>query len=353
MKRLKGMYSHLPTWLQPGILTDNKHELILENGSSATSLPSTGGDSFTATYAVFDEFDISRNQDGLMKSAKPTITNGGKLTMLSRPDKNRPQTQFKKIFKAATKGLNDYAWVFLPWHVHPGRDAAWYESERRDIQTRTGSEDELHEQYPETIEQALAPNYAALVYPTFSETENVTKEAEYNPAWPVYWGVDDGMVYGQGPGHQDYHPRIVELFQITNIGKIHVFSEYVVCNEPDFNKTIDDILEWGYPEPELASVDSSATVFRSTLSNRGISNIGATHDIYEGIKNVRRFIFAGNQRLLLIHPRCKHLIREMASYKNDAKSTQSKTGERKPLKLDDHGPDALRYGLWRFRLNEV
>ena len=54
-------------------------------------------------------------------------------------------------------------------------------------------------------------------------------------------------------------------------------------------------------------------------------------------------------RLLKIHPRCKNLIRELQTYRYDERSRSVEAGEPKPLKLDDHGPDALRYLLWNFR----
>lgn len=347
-ERLKGMYKRLPGWMQAEAVTvDSKHEFALSNGSRAKAFPATAGDSYTATLVILDEFDIVQNQGQLLRSVKPTIANGGQMVMLSRPDKNRPQTQFKKTFKAAQAGTNDFFPVFLPWYVHPKRDADWYEAQRRDIVTRTGSEDELHEQYPETVEQALAANYAALVYPTFS-AENVSEEAEYNESWPVWWGVDDGYAFGQGPGHYDYHPRVVLLGQFTPIGGLNIFAEYYECLIPDYNLTIDTVEGWGYPTPELVSVDSSASMFRAAFNLRGLHNIGATHKVEEGIKNLRRLICDANDvRLLKIHPRCQNLIREMEGYKNDESSTQSKTGERKPMKLDDHGPDALRYLAWR------
>ncbi len=348
--RLKGMYERLPEWFKAGsVIVDSKHEFALSNGSRAKAFPATAGDSYTASLVILDEFDIVQDQGALLRSVKPTIATGGQMVMLSRPDKNRPQTQFKKTFKAAQAGTNDFFPVFLPWYVHPGRDDDWYEAQRRDIQTRTGSEDELHEQYPETVEQALAANFAALVYPTFS-AENITEDAEYNEAWSVWWGVDDGYAYGQGPGHYDYHPRVVLLGQFTPIGGLNIFAEYYECLIPDYNMTIDTVLEWGYPSSELVCVDSSASMFRAALSMRSIQNVGATHKVEEGIKNLRRLICDANGvRLLKVHPRCVNLIREMSGYKNDENSIQSKTGERKVMKLDDHGPDALRYLAWRLR----
>ena len=73
----------------------------------------------------------------------------------------------------------------------------------------------------------------------------------------------------------------------------------------------------------------------------------ATHKVQEGIKNVRRLICDGQGvRLLRIHPRCKNLTSELQSYHYDDGSKVAVVGEQKPAKLDDHGPDCLRYMTW-------
>lgn len=155
--RLKGMYQRLPPWMQArAVVSDSKHEWVLSNGSRAKALPTTAGDSYTATLVICDEFDLIADQDRIMRSVKPTIDNGGRMILLSRPDKSRPMTRFKAIYRAAKAKLNEWADVFLPWYVHPGRDQAWYEAQKNDIQTATGSTDDLFEQYPETDAQALA-----------------------------------------------------------------------------------------------------------------------------------------------------------------------------------------------------
>jgi hypothetical protein len=95
--------------------------------------------------------------DRLMRAVKPTIDGGGRMVLLSRADKTRPLSPFKRIYEGATKKQNEWAPIFLPWDVRPGRDAAWYEGQRRDILARTGAVDDLHEQYPATDVEALAP----------------------------------------------------------------------------------------------------------------------------------------------------------------------------------------------------
>lgn len=164
-ERLKGMYRRLPAWLQArAVATNSKHEFALSNGSRALSFPSNGGDSYTATLVIADEFDLVTDQARLLGGMKPTIDNGGRLILLSRPDKSRPQTPFKAIYRAAKNGANAYFPIFLPWDAHPRRDAAWYAAQKQDAMSQAGalSEDapgaldDLHEQYPATDAEALS-----------------------------------------------------------------------------------------------------------------------------------------------------------------------------------------------------
>ncbi len=189
------------------------------------------------------------------------------------------------------------------------------------------------------------------VYPDFDPLYNVTEDAEYNPdVGPVFWGVDDGYAYGSGPGTSGYHPRVILFGQMTAQGGLNVFNEYYRCGVADYYQTIDDAFDMGYPPPELSFVDSSAAMLRGALSQRNVYNAGATHKVTEGIRNLRRMILDGQGvRLLKIHPRCVQLIGELQSYLYNERSTAAQSGEPVPLKLDDHGPDALRYMAWHLK----
>ncbi len=185
------------------------------------------------------------------------------------------------------------------------------------------------------------------IYSNWSSTENVTTDAEYNPDKEVWWGVDDGYVYGDGPGYANYHPRVVLFFQDNELGGVNIFDEYVACGETH-EQTIDNVLALPYRRQSLSWVDGSAAMFRGELSKKGLPNANGTHVVVEGIKNVRQFILDGNGvRLLRVHPRCSNLIFEMSEYRSD--SRKAKTGELVPLKVSDHSQDALRYGLWQKR----
>jgi hypothetical protein len=189
-----------------------------------------------------------------------------------------------------------------------------------------------------------------VVYDNFSMDEggNVTENADYNPAWPVVWGVDDGYARGEGRGSVSYHPRVFLLGQFTPTGGLNIFHEYSATLEVE-ETSLKAVLDLGFPRPEIAYVDSSAAQLKARIWSMGIQTIGATHVVTEGIKNVRRLICDGNGvRQLRIHPRCVETIGEFQSY-SYGDSAASLNGERKPLKLNDHGLDAVRYMSTRLR----
>jgi hypothetical protein len=156
--RLRGMFDNLPAWIRTGhkISTGSGHEWILSNKSAVRAFPTSAGDGYVSTLAIVDEADLSPDLNKLLRSVKPTIDNGGKLILLSRVDKSQPESEFKNIYRGAQAEENGWHSIFLPWHAHPGRDEAWYERQRRDILSRTGSLDDLHEQYPASDKEALS-----------------------------------------------------------------------------------------------------------------------------------------------------------------------------------------------------
>lgn len=187
-----------------------------------------------------------------------------------------------------------------------------------------------------------------VVFPNW-DMANVTTEAEYDPALDLYWAVDDGYVRGEGPGTASYHPRVILFMQPTATGGVNVVDEYYATGELS-ETTIANARAKLYKPPDRAYVDSSAAELKGRLWNDGIMTIGATHPVSEGIKNLRTLICdARDIRLFRIHPRCGNLNRELSSYRYDDASRIATIGEPKPLKIDDHGPDAARYGTYHMR----
>lgn len=157
-ERARGVYNRLPEWLRSEEMApDSTMTWALRNGSVARGFPTTGGDSYTASLAIVDEADLAPDLNKLMRSVKPTIDGGGQMILLSRSDKSKPESEFKRIYRAAKAKLTPWHPIFLPWYVRPERTQEWYEAQRTDILQRTGSLDDLCEQYPATDTEALSP----------------------------------------------------------------------------------------------------------------------------------------------------------------------------------------------------
>lgn len=222
-ERLKGMWRRLPEFLTAGIavLTDNDHEWALSNGSIVRAFPTTAGDSYTASLAVVDEADLVPDLNRLMRAVKPTIDNGGRMILLSRADKSRPQSEFKAIYRAAKQRLTDWVAVFLPWFVHPKRDQAWYDAQRAEVQQRTGSLDDLHEQYPATDVEALAAR---------------TLDKRIAPEWLANcYAERDPIAASQLPGAAPAIPGL-QVYQLPQPG-----ARYALGGDPaEGNPTSDD-----------------------------------------------------------------------------------------------------------------
>jgi PBSX family phage terminase large subunit len=92
--------------------------------------------------------------------------------------------------------------------------------------------------------------------------------------------------------------------------------------------------------PRYTVVDPSATSFRVQLHADGIASWAADNAVLDGIRLVSTLLSAG---LLRISKACPALIEEIPGYSWDEKA-QAK-GEDKPIKIADHGVDALRYGV--------
>lgn len=228
----------------------------------------------------------------------------------------------------------------------PWQTDAYYEQERGVL-----DDDEFNR-----IHRNKWSRWGGLVYPNFDATKgaNVTDEADYHPSkGSVYWGGDDGFAEGKGPGHASYHPRVILLAQRNYLGGLDIFDEYYKTRVANYQPSIEEVLERGYPRPEAAYVDSSAQKWIWILWNEyDIYTVGATHEVAEGIKHLRSLICDANGvRKLRIHPRCVNLIRELSRYRlSNPDSVQSKGGEQTPLKVDDHGPDAARYLAYPLRM---
>lgn len=158
LRRLTEMHARLPAFLSATVSAANQHALSLASGASAMAFATTAraGRSYTATFVVIDEADYVLNLQALLNATKPTIDAGGQLVLLSTADKAKPESTFKKIYRAARCGPSNYVPVFHGWQARPGRTQAWYDAEAASSLAQTGSLDHLWQEYPATDTEALA-----------------------------------------------------------------------------------------------------------------------------------------------------------------------------------------------------
>ncbi len=128
----------------------------------------------------------------------------------------------------------------------------------------------------------------------------------------------------------------------------YYWDSRVEGTEKDNSQYADDLLEfvrgvelW----PTNVVIDPSAASFKIELRNRGlhaketVETINADNNVIEGIRKVNTLM---TRRRIHFHKSMEHTIKEMTSYVWDDKALQS-SGKEKPVKVADHGPDAVRY----------
>lgn len=92
--------------------------------------------------------------------------------------------------------------------------------------------------------------------------------------------------------------------------------------------------------PHYLVVDPAAASFRTQLHRDGMSPVLANNAVLDGIRLVSSLFAMGK---LKIHRSCTALIAELPGYAWDDAAAQH--GEDKPVKVDDHGCDSLRYSV--------
>ena len=130
LSRLQLAYEHLPKWLQQGVVTWNKGNIEVENGSkviaAATSSSAVRGSSFNIIF--LDEFaHVPQNiADQFFTSVYPTISSGEstKVLIVSTP---LGLNMFYKMWVEAEEGRSDYVPIEVHWSEMPGRDNKWKE----------------------------------------------------------------------------------------------------------------------------------------------------------------------------------------------------------------------------------
>ena len=150
------------------------------------------------------------------------------------------------------------------------------------------------------------------------------KEFDIDPQWDKYIGVDLGVVHATA---------LIGIYHDTINDIIYINWEFHETNI-DSNEIIEELTRRDIQRDHVIAVDPSCKDAIMRMRKAGLNAISANNSVNEGIRVVKSYL----KGKCFIHPRCVKLIKELSSYRY-------KKTEEKPVKHDDDGVDAMRYGI--------
>ena len=132
-------YENLPMWMQQGIVTWNKGNVELENGSkiiaAATSSSAIRGGAFNIVFLDEFAFVPTNIAQEFFNSVYPVISSGKKtkIIIVSTPN---GMNMFYKLWVDSINKKNNYKSFEIHWSMVPGRDQAWKEETIRNTSER-------------------------------------------------------------------------------------------------------------------------------------------------------------------------------------------------------------------------
>lgn len=184
-----------------------------------------------------------------------------------------------------------------------------------------------------------------LIYDMFDLTENVYKQA---PVGALYRSTRY-IACDYGTTNPCVFLDIYDDGEVIRVDREYRWDSRKERRQKTDQEYADDFMEFMGKDWCTVLVDPSAASFIVALRQRGAYVREADNDVSDGIRRTGT-LFA-RRRLLVNEANCMGLIDELGTYMWDDKAAQR--GEEKPVKQQDHGPDALRYFVnylpdWRF-----
>ena len=178
------------------------------------------------------------------------------------------------------------------------------------------------------------------VYDMFDEARHALSDAEIPYGDMIrYWiSCDYGTV----------NPTVFLLVGQAKNGAMYVIDEYRWDSAQEGRQKTD--VEYVHDFQEFAQginyskffIPTDATSFALQAVKSGVNHVTAPNmDVLDGIRNVSTLF--SNDLLFLHKERCRPTINEIEGYVWDSDAQEK--GKDVPLKVDDHGPDALRYAI--------
>lgn len=175
---------------------------------------------------------------------------------------------------------------------------------------------------------------SGLIYDSFDH-DNVYEHPKDNPNYYIM-GIDYGTTNATAAVLCGIRPN--RWPQIT-VEKEYYYDSAKAGRSKSDDELAQDIREFiGYHSVQAIYVDPAAASFKVALRQLNLPVLDANNDVLNGIKITHRFISNKN---IVIQKGCKTLIEHIQSYAWDSKAADR--GEDKPIKVNDHILDSLRY----------
>jgi PBSX family phage terminase large subunit len=120
----------------------------------------------------------------------------------------------------------------------------------------------------------------------------------------------------------------------------YYFDSKVEMHQKTDTQYADDLIKFiGEEYPIAIILDPSAASFKAEMNNRGYIVKDADNEVMEGIRVTSSLM--AQRKIKMVKDNCPRTLGDISSYVWDDKAKER--GEEKPLKINDHGADALRY----------
>lgn len=290
------------------------------------------GRSFTADLLIFDEWAFQQFADEIWKSAFPVINrpSGGKVIGLSTIERG---SLFETIFTDPDNGFNK---IFIPWYADPRRDDTWYEETKRTLK------EDITQEYPATIEEALAVPGGSF-FPEVCE-ENTISDKPLEGNVRRYVCIDYG-----------FDMFSAHWVSMDAEGNAQVYREYDASDKTiraacDILKSLsgdEDIYEWLAP-PDLWSREQITGKSRALhFAEGGIPLTKTSNDFPAGCAGMKSWLEprnGGKSKLTILKDAAPNLYRCLTKIQKDKRRPNVYAKEPHDL---THDPDSLRcFCVW-------
>lgn len=173
-----------------------------------------------------------------------------------------------------------------------------------------------------------------VVYSMFDQSENIYKTA---PVGALYSSTRTISI-DYGTTNPCVFLDVYDDGEIIRVDREYTWDSRKELRQKTDEEYADDFIEFMGDEHCAAIVDPSAASFIAALKSRGVYVTGADNDVADGIRKTASLI---GRRIIQVNERCAGTLDSIATYSWDDKAASG--GVEKPIKLNDHHTDALRY----------